>query len=46
MRIKENKEKKFSELGHKKKEKKPKNYEDLGSKSSLWKESRFKPFCG
>ena len=46
MRIKENKEKKFSELGNKKKEKKPKNYEDLGSKSSLWKESRFKPFCG
>ena len=39
MRIKENKEKKFSQIENK-------NYKDLGCKSSLGKESRFKPFCG
>ena len=37
MRINENKEKKSSRLENK-------DYEDLGYESSLWKESRFKPF--
>ena len=36
----------FNELENKTKKKKTKNYEDLGYKSSLWKQSRFKPFCG
>ena len=39
MRIKENKEKKFSQIENK-------NYKDLGYKSSLCKESRFKSFWG
>ena len=39
MRIKENKEKKSSELENK-------NYEDLGYEPRLCKESRLKPFCG
>ena len=37
MRLNENEEKKSATLENK-------NYEDLGYKSSLWKESRFKPF--
>ena len=39
MRIAESKEKKSIQL-------KNKIYQDLGYKSSLYKESRFKPFCG